>query len=190
VKILDLRLAALGVAVVAVLGCSPAATAPTAPGTSAARPSLVQPTQAGATTAGGALSPSALCAAVTPALATAALGGPVDAPQSGEVVPRPNGVYCHYSLTGAAGTNVEAQLNQMTRAQFEQLATAAGATVALPGIGEVAFRGDTASMGGSGSRVAAWSNGRGVTVILNRQGADQAILDAAAAAIATAALAS
>ena len=190
-KFLRVQLATVAVTLFVVVGCGSTGTAPTrAPGPTGAGPSPSLPTQTAGATSGGAPSADALCAAFTAELATAALGGAVGAPQSGDVVPRPSGVYCHYSLSGAAGTNVEAQLNQMTRAQFEQLAQTLGATTAVPGVGEAAFSRGSSSMGGGGSTVVAWSNGRGVTVVLNREGADQLVMDAAAKAIATAALAS
>ena len=45
----------------------------------------------GAATDGSSGGAASLCDAVTEALAIAVLGGPVAAPQSGDVVPRPNG---------------------------------------------------------------------------------------------------
>ena len=119
----------------------------------------------------------------------AALGGPVDEPQSGDVLPRPNGVYCHYKLTGDANTNAEAQLKEMTREELEALADTIGATTPLPGVGDVAFSRATSIMGVPGAAVAAWSDGRGVTVSINREG-DQLAMLATATAIAAAVLAS
>ena len=106
------------------------------------------------------------------------------------MVPRPAGVYCHYAASGDANTNVEAQLKLMPRDEFESLAETLGATTTLPGVGEAAFSRDTSSLGGGGATIVAWDNGRGVTVILNREDGAAAENVAAAAAIAAAALAS
>ena len=121
-------------------------------------------------------------------LAIAALGVPVDTPSGGDVVPRPNGIYCHYKAAADGNTNVEAQLKDMTQAEFETLADTLGATTPIQGVGSVAFGRSTSIMGIPGAAVAAWSNGRGVTVSINREGADQAVMDAAAQAIAAAVL--
>jgi hypothetical protein len=123
-------------------------------------------------------------------MAAAALGKPADEPQSGDVVPRPNGVYCHYSASGDAGTNVEAQVKAMSRDEFESLAETLGATKVISGVGEAAFGSDQSSMGGGGATIVAWDNGRGVTVVLNREGGDQATMNVGVKAIAIAALAS
>jgi hypothetical protein len=123
-------------------------------------------------------------------LAVAALGAPVDAPQGGEVIPRPAGIYCHYEVTGDANTNVEAQLKEMPREEFESLAELLGAKTPAVNLGEAAFRNDASSMGGAGATVVAWSGGWGVTVIVNRDGGDQALINAGAEAIAAAILAS
>jgi hypothetical protein len=141
-----------------------------------------------ATPAGGPVGSGDLCDAFTAELATAALGGPVDEPQSGEVVPRPNGIYCHYDLTGDANTNVEAQLKEMTRDEFEALAETMDATIPVTGVGEAAFRRDSSSLGGGGSTVVAWSGGQGVTVVVNLEGGDQAVVNQATEAIAQAIL--
>lgn len=146
---------------------------------------------AAATTAntGGEPTAEQLCAAFIPALAVAALGKPADAPSSGAVLPRPNGVYCAYQATGDRNTRVDAQLKSMTRAEFETLSETLSITTPLPGVGEVAFIRDGSFMGVAGATVLAWSAGRGVTVDLHREGS-QSEMDAAAAAIASAALAS
>lgn len=121
-------------------------------------------------------------------LAVGVLGGPVDAPQFGDVVPRPNGVYCHYSLTGNANTNVDVQVKESSRADAESLANTMGATP-VANLGEVAFRRDSSSLGGGGVTLVAWSSGIRVTVLVNREGADQALMNAAAEGIARAVLA-
>jgi hypothetical protein len=123
-------------------------------------------------------------------LAVAALGGPVDEPSGGDVVPRPNGIYCHYVLTGTpnTNTNVEAQLKEAPRTEFEALAETMGAEIPLTGVGEAAFRRDTSSFGGGGATIVAWGDGKLATVIINREGGDQATLNAAAEAIAKAVL--
>jgi hypothetical protein len=132
---------------------------------------------------------ASLCDAFTEALAVAALGGPVAAPQGGDVVPRPNGIYCRYSSAADAKVNVEAQLKDMTRAEFDRLAGILGMTEPLAGVGEAAFQLGRSTLGGPGASVAAFGGGRGVTVIINGQG-DPGAQIAAAAAIAAAALAS
>ena len=103
------------------------------------------------------------------------------------MLPRPNGVYCHYGLTGDSNTSAEAQLKDMTREEFEALATTIGTTTTLPGLGDVAFSRATSIMGVPGAAVAAWSNGQGVTVTINRSD-DQVATLAAATAIAAAVL--
>jgi hypothetical protein len=143
----------------------------------------------GAATGGSSGGAASLCDAVTEALAVAALGGPVAEPKSGDVLPRPNGVYCRYSSAADANVNVEAQLKDMTRSEFDQLAGILGMTEPLDGVGEAAFQLGRSTLGGPGASVAAFGGGRGVTVILNGEG-DATAQIAAAAAIAAAALAS
>jgi hypothetical protein len=122
-------------------------------------------------------------------LAVGVLGGPVDQPTFGDVVPRPNGVYCHYSLMGNANTNVEVQVKEQTQGDAESLAETLGADIPVAGVGDLAFRRDSSSLGGGGVTIVAWSNNVGVTVIVNREGADQALINAAAEGIAQAVLA-
>jgi hypothetical protein len=164
------------------IGCNSGAPSTITPATTP-----VPTSRPAATPAGGPATADGLCSAFTEQLAVAALGGPVDEPQSGDVLPRPNGIYCHYILTGNANTNAEAQLKEMTREELEALADNVGATTPLPGVGEVAFSRASAILGVPGAAVAAWSDGRGVTVSINRDG-DQAAMLAAATAIASAAL--
>ena len=168
------------------IACSSGGPAATPVRTAATQPTAVAPASVNA---GGEPTAAGLCAAFSPALAAAALGKPADAPQSGDVVPRPNGVYCHYTATGDPNTNVEAQLKLMTRDDFESLAETLAATTEISGVGESAFGRDGSSMGGEGATIVAWGNGRGITVLLNREGGDQAEMNAAVKAIATAALA-
>ncbi len=178
----------LALCVVAV-GCgggAPAAT-PRPQSTVAAVPTVVVPASV---SAGGEPTAESLCAAFSVDMASAALGKPADAPTSGDVVPRPNGVYCHYSATGDAATNVEAQVKAMSRDEFETLADTLGATKEISGVGQGALGRDESSMGGGGATIVAWDNGRGVTVVLNREGGDQSTKNVAVKAIATAALAS
>lgn len=137
---------------------------------------------------GGILAAGQLCAVFTD-LAVGVLGGPLDQPQFGDVVPRPNGVYCHYQLTGDANTNVEVQLKETPRSEAEALAATMGADIAVPGLGELAFRRDSSSFGGGGATLLAWANGVGVTILLNREGAEQAVMNTAVEAIARAVLA-
>jgi hypothetical protein len=104
------------------------------------------------------------------------------------VVPRPNGVYCRYSLTGNANTNIEVQVKQMSRQDAESLANTLGTTTPIANLGELAFRRDSSSLGGGGVTLVAWSNGIGATVVVNREGADQALMNAAAEGVARAVL--
>ena len=180
IRPLPLALAALALG--ALMGCSSGPPSTVAPRTTGPVSTVVVTTPAGGpSTAGG------LCGVFTADLAIAALGGPVNKPTGGEVVPRPNGIYCNYKLTSDANTNVEAQLKNMTEDEFRSLANNLGATTALPGVGEVAFSRSTSIMGIPGAAVVAWSGGRGVTVSINREG-DQAQMLAAATAIAAAVL--
>ena len=166
---------------------APAAT-PRPQSTVAAVPTAIAPASV---SAGGEPTAASLCAAFPVDMAAAALGVPADEPpQSGDVVPRPNGVYCHYSASGNPATNVEAQLKTMSRDEFEALADTLGATKEISGVGAGALGRDESSMGGGGATIVAWDNGRGVTVVLNREGGDQATKNVAVKAIAIAALAS
>ena len=165
-----------------------AACASAAPASSGLTSSPTVTGRPSATASAGGLSAAGLCASFTEALATAALGGPVSAPQSGDVLPRPSGVYCHYNAaTGRA--NTEAQLNAMDAAGFAKLASTIGTSEAVSGVGEKAFKRDTSITGDVGVTLAAWAGGRGVTVtIFNPAGQSAQMLDAAKA-IAQAALA-
>lgn len=138
--------------------------------------------------AGGGLDAAQLCAVFSD-LAVGVLGGPVDQPTFGDVVPRPNGIYCHYKLTGNANTNVEVQLKEMPRSEAESLGERIGTDIPVAGIGDLALRRDSSIMGGGGATLLAWANGFGVTVTVNREGADQAVMNAAVEAIAAAVLA-
>lgn len=143
-------------------------------------------TDGGATSNGGTGEAEGLCGVFTEDLAVAALGEPVAETGGGEVVPRPNGIYCRHSATDG-NVNVEAQLKDMSRAEFGELAGTLGMTEPLDDIGEAAFQLERSTMGGAGASVAAFTDGRGVTVILNGEG-DPATQVAALAAIARAAL--
>ena len=162
-------------------GCGPGPSASATPGTTP------QPTSAATAipTAqpGGLLTAEQLCAAFA-GLAVGALGGPVDEPRFGDVVPRPNGVYCRYQLTGNANTNVEVQLRQMALSEAQSLAQTLGAETAVAGLGDLAFLRESSSLGGAGATLVAWSHDVGLTVSLNREGAEQAVLSSAVEAIA------
>jgi hypothetical protein len=158
-------------------------------GPSSARPTGTPAITLAPTATAGQPSAEGLCAAFTEALAVAALGGPVSAPQSGDVLPRPNGIYCHYAAAQGSA-NAEAQLKEVTDAEFGELAETLGTTDAVTGVGETAFKRDTSITGDVGVTLAAWSTGRGVTVtIYNPTGEAGQMLDAAKA-IAQAVLAS
>ena len=165
--------------IVTACGSSPGATTgPQASATGSARPPVVTP---GPVTSGG------LCGVFTPDLAVAALGVPVAQPTGGDVVPRPNGIYCHYAAADDSNNNVDAQLKDMTRAEFDEAVEFFNLTEPLPGVGEVAYKLGRSTMGVPGEFVMAWANGRRVTVLINSDG-QQAALLAAATAIATKAL--
>ena len=138
---------------------------------------------------GGGQAADGLCGVVTEAMAVAALGGPVAEPTGGDVVPRPNGVYCHYALAGDANVNVEAQLKEMSREEADALATTLLMDQPLDGVGEVAFQRATGIMGLPGTSILVFDAGRGVTVSITAEG-DADAQAAAAIAIAEAALAS
>jgi hypothetical protein len=175
------RAAVLTIILAGLAGCStatPAAT--TRPASLAAQPSAAAP-------GGQPASADGLCGTFTEDLALAALGEPLAEPSGGDVVPRPNGISCHYAAAANANTNVEAQLKDMTRSEFDTLTQTIGTTTALPGVGEVAFQRDGSIMGSPGVTIAAWANGRGVSVTISRD-ADKSALLAAASAIAAKAL--
>ena len=130
-----------------------------------------------------------LCGVVTAELAAAALGGAVGDPQGGDVVPRPNGIYCHYALAIDDNVSVEAQLKEMTQAEFETTATQLEMTTPLEGVGEAAFQRATGIMGLPGTSIFVFGGGRGVTVVITAE-ADAVAQLAAAIDIAEAALAS
>lgn len=166
-----------------VLAACGGAGASTAPGASGSQPTPIPGGDAGGQTADG------LCGAFTEQMAVAALGGPVAEPSGGDVVPRPNGIYCHYALAADANVNVEAQLKEMTRDEFEAQATTLQMTEPLTGTGEAAFQRATGIMGLPGTSIFVFGGGRGVTVAITGEG-DAAAQLAAAIDIAEAALAS
>ena len=127
-----------------------------------------------------------LCGVFTADLAEAALGGPTAQPTGGDVVPRPAGIYCHYALADDANVNVEAQLKEMQRPEFDALAETLGLSEPLSGVGEAAFQRDSSIMGGPGVTLLAWNGTSGVTVTINRDG--DASEMTSASAIATRAL--
>lgn len=135
----------------------------------------------------GPVTADGLCGVFTPDLALAALGVPVAQPTGGDVVPRPNGIYCHYAAADDDNATVEAQLKDMTRAEFDQSVEFFSLTESLDGVGDVAYKLGRSTMGVPGAFVMAWANGRRVTVLINSDG-EQAALLAAASAIATKAL--
>ena len=103
----------------------------------------------------------------------------------GDVLPRPNGIYCHYDAAADANTNVEAQLKDMTRDDFEALEGTIDGHDRCQAWARQPFSAIARSWGCSGAFVGAWAGGRGVTVTINREGGNQAAMNAAAEAIAT-----
>jgi hypothetical protein len=178
------RLATIGLLGMALAACGTAGTS-SAPGASTGG----QPTAIPGGGGDGGQTSEGLCGAVTEEMAVAALGGPVAEPTGGDVLPRPNGIYCRYSLAADANVNVEAQLKEMTRAEFDELVTTLALAEPLAGVGEAGFQREGSLMGGPGVAIAAFGGGRGVTVVVQGEGDADAQL-AAASAIAGAALAS
>ena len=174
--------AAVTLLALALVACGGGGTS-AAPGSSTGGQATATPGGGGEPTADG------LCGAVTEAMAVAALGGPVSEPQGGDVVPRPNGVYCHYALAADANVNVEAQLKEMTQAEFETTATQLEMSEPLEGVGEKAYQKANGIMGLPGTTIYVFGGGRGVNVAITGEG-DAAAQLAAAIDIAEAALAS
>ena len=176
------RLALIVMLGMALAACGGAGTS-TAPGASGTQPTAIPGGDGGGQTADG------LCGVFTEQMAVAALGGPVAEPTGGDVVPRPNGIYCHFALATDANVNVEAQLKEMTREEFDAQATTLQMTEPLEGVGEAAFQRATGIVGLPGTSVFVFGGGRGVTVSITAEG-DAATQLAAAITIAEAALAS
>jgi len=177
-----LSLVASAVLAVSLIGCS------SAPGSSSPAPTRTTTASPQPTATAGAGSAEGLCAAFSAELATAALGVAVAAPQSGDVLPRPNGIYCHYNAADNSA-NVEAQLKPMTEAEFDALAESIDTTEPVSAAGIKALKRDTSITGDVGITVAAWSDGQGVTVTIYNPTGQQAQMLQAALAIAQAALA-
>lgn len=175
--------AAVGMIIAVIVGCS-GAPGPTT-GTPTAGPTSGGTTTPTATT--GEPSTGSLCDTFTEALAAAALGVPTAEPTSGDVLPRPNGIYCNYKAADNSA-NVEAQLKDMTEIEFDELAETIETTDAVTGVGEKAFKRDTSITGGVGVTIAAWSIGRGVTVTIYNPSGEQAQMLEAAKQIASAVL--
>lgn len=169
----------------ALAACGPAATS-SAPGSSGGTEATATPDAGGG---GGGQTADGLCGVVTEAMAVAALGGPVGEPSGGDVVPRPNGIYCRHSLAADEKVHVEAQLKEMTRADFDAQATAAGMDQVLDAVGEAAFQRPSGMVGLPGTTIYAFGGGRQVTVVITSEGDADAQL-AAAIVIAEAALGS
>jgi len=129
-----------------------------------------------------------LCGAVTEEMAVAALGGSVGEPQGGDVLGGP-GIYCHYALASDDNVNVEAQLSDMNRDEFDAKATTLLMDEPLDGVGEAAFQRATGIVGLPGTSILVFGGGRGVSVAITAEG-DAAAQLAAAIVIAEAALAS
>jgi hypothetical protein len=176
------RLALIVVLGMTLAACGGAGTS-TAPGGSGTEPTAIPGGDGDGQTAQG------LCGVFTEQMAVAALGGPVAEPTGGDVVPRPNGIYCHFALATDANVNVEAQLKEMTREEFDAQATTLQMTEPLEGVGEAAFQRATGIVGLPGTSVFVFGGGRGVTVSITAEG-DAATQLAAAITIAEAALAS
>jgi hypothetical protein len=153
-----------------------------APGASGTEPTAIPGGDGGGQTAPG------LCGVFTEQMAVAALGGPVGAQQGGDVLGGP-GIYCHYALASDDNVNVEAQLSDMTRAEFDAKATTLLMDQPLANVGEAAFQRATGIVGLPGTSIFVFDGGRGVTVAITADG-DAATQLAAAIAIAEAALAS
>ena len=171
------------VIILATVGCSSGG----ANATLGAAPS--EPTAASATSvasatqvAGAPLSAQNVCLAMAEPLVLAALGEGIGEPESGDIAGG-DGVYCYFPAAGDAATNVEAQVDEMSEAEFRSLAEQIGVTEPLPGVGTAAFSLDGAYTGIPGASVMAWDDGVGATILIERDG-DQAEMTAAATALA------
>lgn len=173
----------LAIALMVLAACGSGATPTVLPGGNGG-PATAPP----ATQGGGPTTADGLCGVLTADLALAALGVPVAEPTGGDVVPRPNGIYCHYAAADDDNSTVEAQLKDMTRAEFDQSVEFFGVTEPVDGVGEVAYQLERSTMGGAGAFVLAFANGRRVSVLINNDG-DQAAMNAAAQQIAVKVLA-
>jgi hypothetical protein len=120
-------------------------------------------------------------------LVVAALGEAIGESQFGEVAGG-DGVYCYYSAASGEGIAVETQFDLMTQDEFNDLAETLGATTPFAGVGRSAFTMDGAYTGGPGATLLAWDEGQGVTVLIERDG-DQAEMTEAAKQIAAKVLA-
>ena len=152
------------------------------PGASADEPTAIPGGDGDGQTAQG------LCGAMTEAMAVAALGGPVGEPQGGDVLGGA-GIFCHYALASDDNVSVEAQLSDMSRAEFDAKVTTLLMDQPLDGVGEVAFQRATGIVGLPGISILVFGGGRGVNVTITAEG-DAASQLAAAIDIAEAALAS
>ena len=85
--------------------------------------------------------------------------------------------------------NVEAQLKEMTAAEFEETATALSMSEPLEGVGDATYQKANGIIGLPGTTILVFGGGRGVTVSITGEG-DAADQLAAAIVIAEAALAS
>ncbi len=166
------RLAALALAALALVGCGGGGAAVTA-----------TPAAATATPVGGA--PTAaqdVCLAMSEPLLLAALADGVSEPEYGDVAGG-DGVYCYYTVAGDADVNVEAQVDNLTQLEFNDLAETLGADAPYAGVGKSAFIKEGSVEGVPGSTVLGWDEGLTVVIDLARDG-DQAEMDAAAKALA------
>ena len=126
-----------------------------------------------------------LCALVPKELAEAAMGGPVNDGEGGDLFPA--GSYCVFGTDDAA-VRVEVQVVEMTRDEFDTKAGSFGLTETTDGAGEAAFVRETSVQGAAGTWLYAFGNGAAVGVDI--QGPeDQAAQLAAAKTIVAAVLA-
>jgi len=124
-----------------------------------ATPSSAAPTDSAATSDGGVAED--LCAIVPRELAEAAMGGPVDEGDGGELFPE--GSYCVFATDDAA-VRVEVQMVEIARSQFDENAETVGLTTTAPGAAEAAYLRETSVQGVTGTWLYAFSGGRSITV--------------------------
>ncbi len=170
------RLAALALLALALIGCSAGGSG----GTPAPTVGTTTPT---ATPVGGAPTDAqSVCLAMSEPLLLAALAESVSEPEYGDIAGG-DGVYCYFTVAGDADTNVEAQVDNMTQLEFNDLAETLGADAPYAGVGRSAFIKEGSVEGVPGSTVMGWDEGLTVIIDLARDG-DQAEMDAAAKALA------
>jgi hypothetical protein len=124
---------------------------------------------------------------MTEPLVLAALGGAAGEPQFGDVAGG-DGVYCYFPAALDNGVSVEVQFDAMSQAEFNTLSQTLGVTDPLVAVGRSAFTKPGAYTGVPGASVIGWDEGQAAIVLIEREG-DQTLMTEAAKAIAVKVLA-